>query len=157
MLKLKKKSIILLHGNFEPDFYKTLKVKENDSVFVMEGRPTLESSRDVCKALLKRKITPTLIADNMAGFLFYKGLVKEVWIAYQLIEKDGVLCEIGALILAVLANKHQVPVRKFLGKHIQHFMGSPRDLVKFMDTPVAVEGVRAYVPLVDWVAEKYFS
>ena len=69
MPELNKKSIILLHGNFEDKVLQGF--KKGSPYFVLEGRPDLIGSRSVLKALAKRKIVPTVIADNMAGFLFF--------------------------------------------------------------------------------------
>ena len=92
------KSVVLLHGEFEPSFFDLFKGRKQEKFYVMEGRPSLKASKTACQQLLKRKIKPTLIADNMAGFLFGKNLVKEVWIAYYQADHRGAMCPIGASI-----------------------------------------------------------
>jgi hypothetical protein len=47
----------------------------------------------------------------MAGSLFFNGYVKEVVLACQYADKTGALCDMGALILAVLAKKHKVDIK----------------------------------------------
>ena len=109
-MSIKKKSVIVLQGVFKDTMFDLLKKRKIKNVFVLEGRPGLEAAKQSCKELLKRNIKPTLITDNMAGFLFYKKLVKEVWLSYQAKDKKGALCQIGGLILGVLGRKHNIPV-----------------------------------------------
>ena len=151
------RSITILQGAFTPKFFDQLKKRTPQEVFVMEGRPTLEAGQANCRQLLKRKITPTLICDNMAGFLFFKDLVKEIWIAYQLSAEDGALCETGALILGVLGKRHKIPVHLFPSDRKTKFLGKEKDLMRFQNKTIAPKGIRAYVPLVDWLPGKYVT
>lgn len=152
-----KKSITLLHGVFTADSFDQLKKKRVKEIFVMEGRPSLEAARMNCRELLKRKITPTLISDNMAGFLFFKNWVKEVWMTYQISDADGVVCDIGALILGVLGKRHNVPVYLFSSNRKTRFLGQEKDILNFQNKTVAPKGIRAYVPLVEWLPVKYIT
>ena len=152
---IKKRSIILVHGIFDDAVFKGF--KKGEQYFVLEGRPDLISSRTTIKALFKRKITPTVIADNMAGFLFYKDLIKEVRVAYQYEDASGALCDIGALILGVLGKTHQVPVNLFPGKVRRHFLAPQDDLLKFNGKAVAAPGTRVYGPLVEWLPNAYIA
>ena len=113
---------VLLQGVFEPKVFGHLKKQQFREIFILEGRPHLDAARSCCRELLKRKVVPTLISDNMAGFLFFKNLVKEIWIAYQTADEKGALCRIGASILGVLGKKHRVPVYLFPGKSQNQFM-----------------------------------
>jgi len=153
----KKKSIILLHGVFQPNIFDALSKRKIEEVFVMEGRPSLESSRNICRELLKRKIKPAIIADNMAGFLFYKNLVKEIWISYQSLDKDGALCPIGGLVLSVLGKNHKVPVRLYLNPEKLLLIGKSKEILSFNGIRVAPRGVKGYVPLVEWIPKKYIG
>ncbi len=156
--QFKNHSIILLHGVFAVDFFDQLiddcSTKE---VFVMEGRPSLEAAQVNCRELLKHKITPTLISDNMAGFLFFKNLVKEVWMAYQASDTDGAVCDIGALILGVLGKRHSVPVYLSPSNRRTRFLGKEKDMLSFKNKTVAPKGIRAYVPLVEWLPTEYIT
>ena len=107
---VKKNSVILLQGVFKTSIFDLLKKRRDKEIFILEGRPGLEAAKHSCRELLKRQIKPTLIADNMAGFLFYKNLVKEAWLSYHTSDENGALCQIGGLILGVLGRKHKVPV-----------------------------------------------
>ena len=111
MQDYKTKSICLFHGVLSAESLKKIKIAKNDHAFVCEGRPSLEAGRKTSGVLLKNGIIPTVISDNMAGFLFFKGLVKKVIIACQYADNTGALCDTGALILAVLARKHKIPVK----------------------------------------------
>ena len=148
---------VLMHGIFEPEFFDNLRKIKLEKVFVLEGRPHLESSRRTCRELLKRKIQPTLIADNMAGFLFNKGLIGEVWTAYQDLKNQDALCQIGSLILAVLGKRHQVPVYLYPSSVRQKMEGISKDVCYFNNKRVAPTGIKGYVPLLEWVPEKYIT
>lgn len=154
---IEKKPEILLHGVFKDEFFDVLRKRKTKRVFVLEGRPYLRGAKFLCKELLKRKITPILIADNMAGFLFYKGLVKRVWMAYQDINKSVAFCPIGGLVLAVLGRRHKVPVNIFPSVIKENLMGMPKDIFNFNGLRVAAKGIKGYVPLIDEVPRKYIT
>ncbi len=151
------KDIILLHGHFESEFFDDLKKKKTKTVFILEGRPDLSSSKASIKELLKRKIKPTLIADNMAGFLFSKKMVKEVHLSYQQRDENGVMAQVGSLILAVLGFRHKVKVVMHQGSKKLKLMGKSKDILEFANTRVAPKGVKGYVPLLEVVPEKYIT
>jgi len=148
-------SIVLLQGVFGAGALKKLKVAKGMLVFVCEGRPSLEAGKVNSKALLARGITPTVICDNMAGFLFFKDMVKEVYLACQYADAGGALCDTGALICAVLAKRHNVPLKLMPAKHKTRFLGNPEDIVSFEGVRITPKGTKGYVPLVEWVPGKY--
>lgn len=154
---IKKNSVVLLQGVFEGSIFDRLKKRKIKEVFILEGRPGLEAAKQSSRELLKRKIKPTLIADNMAGFLFYKNLVKEVWISYQSTDKEGALCQIGGLILGVLGRKHKVPVYIYPNGKKLSLLGRSKDISYFNGIQVAPRGIKGYVPLAEWVPQKYIS
>jgi methylthioribose-1-phosphate isomerase len=156
MFDKKKKSIVLLQGLFDPQYFDQLK-KSQEEVFVLEGRPSLKAAQENSKELIKRKIKPTLIADNMAGFLFYKNLVKDVWISYQMLDGKDALCFTGGLILAVLGKKHNIPVYLFPVEPQGRLLGDEKDIFYFKKRKIAPSGIRGYVPLVEWVPAKYIT
>ncbi len=149
MQDYKPESIILLQGVFDATALLALKLPKNTHVFVMEGRPSFDSAVTTCKVLLKRGIKPTVISDNMAGFLFFKGWVKQAVVACQTADKSGALCDTGALIVAVLSRKHKVAVKLVKAQHKIRFLGDP--------STVAPKNVQGYVPLVEWVPAKYLK
>jgi len=157
MLAKNKKSIILLHGVFQDAFFNLLKEQKSKKVYVLEGRPYLDGAKALCAALIKNKIQPVLIADNMAGFLFYKELVKEVWISYQETGEQNILAKAGGLILSVLAKKHQVEVKAFPSAKRKKYIGNPKDIFSFEGKRVAAKGVYGFVPLLEDVPKTYLS
>src|ERR1700733_1846186 len=129
MQDYKLKSICLFQGALSPESLKKIKLTKEAHAFVCEGRPSLEAGRRTSKGLLKKGITPTLISDNMAGFLFFKGLVGEVIIACQYADQKGALCDTGGLILAVLARKHKVPLKLLAAERRTRFLGDPKSIM----------------------------
>jgi len=152
-----KDSVILLQGIFEDTFFDVLKKKKTDEVFVLEGRPSLDAARFSCRGLIKRKMKPTLIADNMAGFLFFKKLVKEVWVSYQVADHQGALCQIGGMILGVLGKRHKVPVNLYPNQRKIKLIGHQNEIFHFNGTKVVPDHIKGYVPLVEWVPRKYIT
>ena len=157
VLKGMEGSVILLQGVFDPAVFNLLPKSEGFEVFVMEGRPSLESAEATCRELLIRKIKPTLIADNMAGFLFYKNLVKEVWLSYQMADDQGALCQIGGLILGVLGKRHHVPVKLYPSSKESKLMGKQKDIFYFQGVKVAPANIKGYVPLMEWLPKEYIT
>jgi len=151
----KARSIILFHGVLSAEFLKNIKLLKDEHVFCCEGRPSLDAGRKNAAIFLKNKIVPTMISDNMAGFLFFKGLVSQVNLACQYADNKGALCDTGALILAVLAMKHKVPVKLLMAEHKSRFLGDPNSILSFNGQRIAPKGTHGYVPLVEWVPAKY--
>ena len=156
-MSVKKNSVVLLQGVFAPSLFDLLKTRKIKEVFILEGRPGLDAAKHSCRELLKRKIKPTLIADNMAGFLFYKSLVKEVWLSYQSTDKSGALCQIGGLICGVLGWKHKIPVYAYPSGQKLKLLGRPNDISYFNGIKVAPNNIPGYVPLVEQVPKKYID
>ncbi|MDE1921556.1 MAG: hypothetical protein KGJ09_09340 [Candidatus Omnitrophica bacterium] len=157
MRDYKAKSIHLFHGVLNAESLKKVKLPKSCHAFVCEGRPTLEAGRKTSGGLLKKGIIPTVISDNMAGFLFFRGLVKELSLACQYVDESGALCDTGALILAVLAKKHGIPVKLLPAEHRKRFLGSPQDIVNFQGQRMAPKNTHGYVPLVEWVPAVYLG
>jgi methylthioribose-1-phosphate isomerase len=151
----KSHSITLLHGFLEKDFLQTLDKK--GTYYILEGRPNLENSRYLIDALTKLKIKPTVIADNMAGFLFFQNWIKEVCVGYFEKTEESVLLPVGGLILAVLAKKHNVPVNVYASNQLMKLMGKSEDMLKFNGKRVVQGNTKSFVPLVEWVDNKYIS
>ena len=157
MQDYKAKSIYLLQGILNAEVLKKVKFSKAVHAFVCEGRPGLETGRKTSNILLKRGLTPTVISDNMAGFLFFKGLVKEVIIACQYADDTGALCDTGALILAVLAKKHKVPLKLLVAENKTRFLGDPKSILSFEGQRIAPKGTHGYVPLVEWVPARFLK
>jgi methylthioribose-1-phosphate isomerase len=144
-----------MHGIFGQDVYDQLCDKGVKEVYVLEGRPALATGRHACRELLRRNIQPVIIADNMAGFLFYKKSVKEVWLSCLSKSDHAVLCRAGGLILGVLGHTHQIPVYVYSGTDRSEVLGNTKDIAYFNGKKVAPNGISGYVPLIEWVPAKY--
>ena len=80
------------------------------TVFVDETRPRLQGARLTVFELLQDGIIPTLITDNMAGYLMSKGKVDAVIVGADRIALNGDAAnKIGTYSLAVLAHAHGLP------------------------------------------------
>ncbi|MBI3314703.1 MAG: hypothetical protein HYZ86_02000 [Candidatus Omnitrophica bacterium] len=155
MLDFKKNSICLIQGVLTNG--SLAKIKAKDGIVICEGRPSLRAGEHNSRFFLDKKRQPIIICDNMAGYLFYKNLVKEVVLACQYADKTGALCDTGALILAVLAKKHNIAVRLLEAEHKKHFLGTSKDLLGLKGMATAPSGTNTYVPLVEWVPKKYLK
>ncbi|MBF0385733.1 MAG: hypothetical protein HQL27_07655 [Candidatus Omnitrophica bacterium] len=151
------KKRIILQGIFDRATFDSLKEGKVDEVFVLEGRPNLDPGKKSCRELIKRGIKPIIITDNMSGFLFYKKMVKEVWISCEIVNKYGALCYVGAIILGVLGKRHKVKVNVFLNEDKLKLIGHHKDIKNFLGNKVAPDNVRGYVPMAEWVPQNYFD
>lgn len=155
--KAVEKSVTLLHGCFDKSFFQRFKDQKEMKVYITEGRPTLRAAQSNCSQLNKVGTNPTLICDNMAGFLFAKDMVKEVWIAYDEQDAEGLTVAIGGSILAVLGMRHQIPVYAYPSDKKNKTLADPKELLSFLGVRVAPKGAKTYVPLVEHVELKYFN
>lgn len=80
------------------------------TVYVDETRPRQQGAKLTVWELLRDNITPTLITDNMAGYLMSKGKVDAVIVGADRIALNGDAAnKIGTYSLAVLARAHGIP------------------------------------------------
>lgn len=157
MLDFKPNSIVLLQGVLSHGAMAKIKTKGGVHIVISEGRPTLRAAEHNSRYFIDRKLKPIVICDNMAGSLFYNGLVREVVIACQYADNTGALCDTGALILAVLARKHKIAVRLVEGEHKKHYLGNPKDLLTIKGVATAPLKTKAFTPTVEWVPAKYLK
>ncbi|MFC2091318.1 S-methyl-5-thioribose-1-phosphate isomerase [Elusimicrobiota bacterium] len=81
-----------------------------DTVFVDETRPRFQGARLTCFELKNERIPHRLICDNMAGLLMSKGRVDVVIVgADRIVQNGDVANKIGTYMVAVLANRHDIP------------------------------------------------
>jgi methylthioribose-1-phosphate isomerase len=152
------KKYLLIYGQFKDSFYRMLKEeKEIAGIFVLESRPNLEGAKEVCRKLLKLKITPTLICDNMAGFCFYQDKIKAVHLAQQKLARDYAVCKTGSLGLAICAKYHKIPVYLYPSAVLVKSHCKPEDIYYFAGKKVAPSGIKAYTSLIEQVPLKYIS
>lgn len=150
-----KPNAVLIHGSLPASFFNELKKVPLNEIYVLEGRPSLKSVKASVKELQKRGLVPTVLADNMAGYLFYKNLIKEVWVACQPKDKKGVACQPGAIILSALAKRHNVPV---YGYRIKGKSRADRsDLGRFNGQKVVNSRLKVYSPASDELPASAFK
>lgn len=153
-----RKKFILIYGQFSDAFYRSLKARKDIAgILVMEGRPFLEGAKEVCKKLSKHRVKPTLICDNMAGFCFYRRMIKEVHLAFQQIKDKNAICKIGSLGLSICAKYHRVPVYLHPAARKIKATCQPRDIFYFAGQRVAPLGIKAYTSLIEGVPIKYIT
>lgn len=142
-----KKRTILIHGVPNREFYdKLILRKDVGKIYVTEFRPALLGAKLVCKELLKRKLTPILVCDNMVGFCLEKRIINEVNIFFKSQAKDGAFCFVGSLIYAICAKNNRVKVFLHKAEAIKKAF-KPNEVLEFCGKRVAVTGVQGYVPL----------
>jgi len=79
-------------------------------VIAAETRPKLQGARLTCFELMYEGIPVTLVTDNSIGLLMQKGLISKVIVGADRILRDGtVYNKIGTYMVAVLANRHNIP------------------------------------------------
>lgn len=82
----------------------------NLTVYVDETRPRQQGARLTVWELLRDGIIPTLITDNMAGYLMAQGKVDAVVVGADRIASNGDAAnKIGTYSVAVLAQAHGIP------------------------------------------------
>ena len=80
------------------------------SVIADETRPYLQGARLTAWELLQDDIPVTLITDNMSGHIMKQGKVHAVVVGSDRIAANGdVANKIGTYMVAVLANRHNIP------------------------------------------------
>ena len=153
----KRKPTILIHGLPTKEYIELLRKKKVKEAFVMEGRPKLIGAKVLCRELLNKGIKPVLVTDSMAGFLFYKNFVQEIWGTYQSKHQEGALCDIGTLVLGVLGKRHNVSLSLVPARRRSLVLGKQKDILEFASKRIAPTGVKGYVPLVEFVPGEYIS
>jgi len=123
------------HKSFYKDFKPTM-------AFVAELRPGLEGTRVVAKELLRRRIQPVVICDNMMAHCMERGLVNGVHVFYGRLTRHKAVCRTGSLIAVLCARTHQIPTRLHRGK-VSRREGS---LLKLDGRNVTAQNIKTFVP-----------
>jgi methylthioribose-1-phosphate isomerase len=137
--------IPLIFGVPDKFFYGSLKA---EMVFVAELRPSLSGMTVVAQELLRRHIQPVVICDNMLAFCMERGLVSEVCIFHNALNKQTSLSRTGSLIAALCAKKHDIPVYLSPGAVLEPETTS---LLKVRGMKVTAQDIKTYVPLLEEV------
>ena len=125
-----------------------------------ETRPYLQGARLAAGAAVEIGVPTTVIADNMAGYCFSRGMFTKYVTAADRIAMDGSAAnKVGTYQYAVLAHRHGVPFyvlgydgpdpRTPDGAAIPIEERDPGEVLCFNDTRVAAEGAEGYYPAFD--------
>ncbi len=135
------------------------------NVVVDETRPKLQGARLTAYELMRDGIPVTLITDNMAGYLMFKGSVNKVVVGADRIVRDAVINKVGTYTVAVLAHEHEVPF--YVAAPISTFDPShrardvtieerkPEEVTHIGSERIAPRGVRVTNPAFDVTPLKY--
>jgi methylthioribose-1-phosphate isomerase len=142
---------------------------KNISVFADETRPVLQGARLTAWELMQEEIPVTLITDNTAGYLMYKGLIDCVIVGADRIAANGDTAnKIGTYTVAVLCKENRVPfyvaapvssIDKTIknGREIVIEDRNPDEVRYLKNIRIAPEGVKAINPAFDITPHKYIT
>ena len=131
------------------------------NVYVDETRPRQQGARLTAWELMQDCITPTLITDNMAGYLMGKGEIDTVIVGADRIAANGDTAnKIGTYSVAVLAHAHGIPFyvaaplstidpRIASGADIPIEERDPLEVTRIGGTDIAPPGCRVLNPSFD--------
>lgn len=142
-----KKKTLLIHGIPHKDFYdELLERKDLKKIYVTEFRPNLFGAQQVCKELLKRKLKPILICDNMVGFCLEKRMIDEINLFAKSKTANGVICFVGSLIYAICARWNRAKVFVYPAGRVKKI---PKNIhvLSFLGKRIAPSGVQGLVLL----------
>ncbi len=138
-------------------------------VFVDETRPVLQGARLTAWELMQEHIPATLIADNMAGYLMFRGKIDKIIVGADRIAKNGDTAnKIGTYTLAVLAQAHGIPfyvaaptstidLETPAGDAIPIEERAPEEVTSWGGCRVAPEGIAVFNPAFDVTAGRYIT
>jgi methylthioribose-1-phosphate isomerase len=125
-----------------------------------ETRPYLQGARLAAAAGIEIGVPTTVIADNMAGYCFSRGMFTKYITAADRIAMDGAAAnKVGTYQYAVLAQRHGIPF--FVlgydgpdpatpdGAAIPIELRDPSEVLFFNGTRVAAEGAEGFYPAFD--------
>lgn len=106
-------NLILIWGPLSKEglFYLNDTIKDKPlRVLVAENRPHLIGLKHNIPLLKKEGIPLVYCTDNMLGFLFYRGKIKEVLLFCKEFREKEIIASSGSLFAIYLAKLHRVPV-----------------------------------------------
>ena len=145
----------ILYGFFRVEDVRSIAEKTSGDLVVLEGRPRLDIGKVTSRQIIKLGRRPVVIADNMAGFLFFQKKIGAVYVAGPSRDENGAFGPTGSLILAVLCKKHNVPFYAIDGAKHGDLLAKEQELFNFEGKRVAASGIRGYAPLIEWVPGEY--
>ena len=130
-------------------------------VLADETRPFLQGARLTAWELMKDGIDVTVITDNMSGHLMKKGEIDAIVVGADRIASNGdVANKIGTYMVAVLANRHNIPfyvaaplstidLEMNSGDEIPIEERTAREVTHIKDCPIVPENVAVKNPAFD--------
>ena len=140
-----KEKMPLIFGLPSEVFLDSLKEKR---VFVAELRPDLLGMKPLAEELLKKRIQPVVICDNMVAFCMERGLVSAAHIFCEAKNEKTGLCRTGSLIVALCAQYHHIPVYLHQARAAKNKQSS---LLKIAGMKVTAQNIKTYVPFLEEV------
>jgi methylthioribose-1-phosphate isomerase len=136
---------LLVHGLPKRAEYasvaRSLKLENPAHVLVAEMRPGLRGL-DTMRELRERNVPAEIISDNMMGTFFAQGAIRRLYLFYTEIGTEGPVGSPGALLAALLARAHGVPIELLAGD--APAPARDRDVSTFLGRRVLPEGVKIF-------------
>lgn len=136
---------LLVHGLPKRAEYasvaRSLKLENPAHVLVAEMRPGL-SGLDAMRELRERNVPAEIISDNMMGTFFAQGAIRRLYLFYSDIGAEGPVGSPGALLAALLARAHGVPIELLAGE--APAPAADRDVSTFLGRRVLPDGVKVF-------------
>ena len=150
---------VLVYGVPRPDGYlhlsSVVKAERAQAVLVPEMRPGLWGARVVAHQLLERRISTTVVSDNMMGIFFARGQIRRVLLFCSDLGKSGPAGICGLLLTALLAHAHKVPM-ELLAADDATRLPLDTDVTTFLGQKVSPQGVSAHPVSHDVVPWHFF-
>ena len=150
---------LLLYGLPQKSFLEGLTSWGKEIFFLIpEGRPHLWGARELAPQLSARGWPVRLITDNMMAYCLSRGMVAEAIIFSQEDTAEGAWCPTGALVLAIAAQAHAVPVKVQPAAKTLSSPAEPEEaLFHLAGQRTAPPGIKGYAPLAELVPWKYIA
>jgi methylthioribose-1-phosphate isomerase len=133
---------------------------------VTETRPYLQGARESAWELSMEGFDTTIISDNAAGYVIWKGMIDLVIVGADRCAMNGdVANKIGTYLIALAAFENNVPfyvaahpdpdIKR--GKEIPIEERNPEELFYIKNARIAPEGAKGYNPVFDITPAKYIT
>jgi methylthioribose-1-phosphate isomerase len=136
---------LLVHGLPKRAEYasvaRSLKLENPAHVLVAEMRPGL-SGLHTTRELRERNVPAEIISDNMMGTFFAQGAIRRLYLFYTDVGMEGPVASPGALLAALLARAHGVPIELLAGDAPAPALDG--DVSTFLGRRVLAEGAKVF-------------
>ncbi|MFF2888404.1 S-methyl-5-thioribose-1-phosphate isomerase [Paenibacillus sp. NPDC057967] len=157
------------YGTALAPFYLAKEQGMNIRVFADETRPVLQGARLTAFELQQAGVDVTLICDNMAGMVMFKGWIDAVIVGTDRVAANGdVANKIGTYSVAVLAKAHGIPfyvacplstidLSTPTGAEIPIEERNAEEITEGFGKRTAPQGVKVYNPAFDVTPHEYVT